>query len=484
MTKTVAIVGGGSAGIIAATYIKSYWKSNVNVILIYDHSKPGIGVGESLTPAIYKYLDQVGVTREELVKNVNATVKLGLKFKNWLNDGGYYYHNFSQYEDNFYNLVAAYDYSTGAYDNDTSYSRHYMENCVIPINPDAQQSLHIDAVLFSKYIEQKFKDQLTIIDDEIVSVQVVNNHINELVLKTKGTVKADFYIDATGFNSMLMKSLNNTWIDKTDWLPIDRCIPNPVITKFDKQPPYTTSEATKDGWILQVPLSNRWGTGYLYSSQFTSDEHAFEQFSKFVTDTYGVPLTNTSKVLSFKSGYWKDQWVGNCIAVGLSSGFSEPLEATNIHHTIEQIDQFVHLYSLKYCQFDVMNYNKLMTEFYENVYLYLRFCYTTNRTDSKFWSYMTNNTPQIVKDLEEKVKFDFLTFYDLLGPIFSFGNFTRVAIGLQKCDPTAIKNILEKRGLTNQARNASHKIRHQRQIDYQQTVDHKKYINFVKGTND
>lgn len=481
MIKNFVIVGGGTAGIIAATYIKAYWKSNVNVILIYDHSKPGIGVGESLTPAIYKYLNFVGVSRDELIKNVNASVKLGLKFKNWLNDGSYYYHNFSQYEDDYYNLVAAYDFSNGVYDNDTSYSRRYMENCLIPQDPNAQQSLHIDAVLFSKYIEEKFKDSLTIIDGEILNVQVSNNQIDGLELKDSRIIKADFYIDATGFNSVLMKNLSNQWIDKTDWLPINRCIPNPVVTDFVKQPPYTTSEASEDGWILQVPLANRWGTGYLYSSAFTSDETALEKFSNFLKTNYNSPLTNTSKILSFKSGYWKDQWVGNCITIGLASGFSEPLEATNIHHTVEQVDQFLHLCSLKYCQYDIMNYNKFMIEFYENVYLYLRFCYTTGRTDSEFWSYMTHNTPQIIKDLEEKVKFDFLTFYDLLGPIFGFANFTRVAIGLKKCDPVQIKNILQKRGLTERARQSSYRINKQKQIDLQYAVDHRAYINYIKN---
>lgn len=480
MIKKIAVVGGGTAGIIAATYIKKYWKTNVEVILIYDHSKPGIGVGESLTPAFYKYLDFVGITRDELIKNVNATVKLGLKFKNWLNDGNYYYHNFAQYEDDYYNLVAAYDLVQDHYDNDTSYSRVYMENGLIPRAPNAQQSLHIDAVQFSKYVENKFANWLTIIDDNVVDVVVNNNKITNLQLEKTGSFSADFYIDATGFQSVLMRKLKNTWIDKKDWLPIDRCIPNPVEFDFKIQPPYTTSEASADGWVLQVPLGNRWGAGYLYSSEFTTDTEAFEKFSSFVKTTYDTELTNTSRVIKFESGYWKDQWVGNCIVVGLSSGFSEPLEATNIHHTIEQVDQFVHLCSLNYCDFDVMNYNKFMSDFYENVYLYLRFCYTTGRTDSKFWEYMTNNTPKIVKDLEDKVRFDFLTFYDLLGPIFSFGNFTRVAIGLKKCDRNSVKQILEQRGLLEQAKQASYQNKLRKQQALKDAVSHRAYINYIK----
>ena len=479
MIKKIVIVGGGTAGIITATYIKQYWKNAVNVSLIYDHSKPGIGVGESLTPSIYKYLDFVDISREELVKNVNATVKLGLKFKNWCNDGKSYYHNFSQYQDNAYNLVAAYDIAHGQYDCDTAYDSFYMENCLIPQDPQAGQALHIDAVLFSKYVESKWRDKINIIDDVVLDVITAGDNIESLVLKNNGITSADFYIDATGFASMLMKKLPNTWIDKSDWLPIDSCIPNPVETNFTQQPPYTTSEASDDGWILQVPLSNRWGSGYLYSSEFTSDETAFDKFSQWSKQTYGKDLVNTSKVLKFKSGYWEKQWVGNCIVVGLSSGFSEPLEATNIHHTIEQVDQFIHLNSLEYCNFDRHNYNKFMSEFYENVYLYLRFCYTTNRTDSDFWKYMTNNTPDIVKDLDEKVKIDFLTFHDSLGLIFSFGNFTRVSAGLKKCNPEKIKQVLNNRGLLERAREASRQNRVKKAVDHKHTLSHRQYIDYV-----
>jgi tryptophan halogenase len=479
MTYKILVVGGGTAGIMAATYIKKYWKSNVDVTLVYDHSKPGIGVGESLTPVIYEYLDLVGITREELIKNVNATVKLGLKFKNWLNDGKHYYHNFSQYQDSYYNLVAAYDIAHNQYDSDTAYNATYMDNGLIPGDPNAGQALHIDAVLFSRYIENKFQNELTIVDGIVDAVVKNNENIDHVVLNDGRKLSADFYIDASGFQTVLMKHMNTEWIDKKDWLPIDRCIPNPVEYEFTKQPPYTTSEASTDGWILQVPLSNRWGAGYLYSSEFTSDDEAFSKFSQWSKQTYQKDLTNTSRVLSFKSGYWKDQWVGNCIAVGLASGFTEPLEATNIHHTVEQVRQFVHLNSLGYCSLDRINYNKIMQEFYENVYLYLRFCYTTKRTDSEFWRYMTNNTPSIVADLDEKAQMDFLTFYDSLSVMFSFGNFTRVAVGLKKCNRDKIKKILTQRNLLERARQESYSVRQRRAQDLTKAVDHRKFIDSI-----
>lgn len=479
MIKKIAVIGGGSAGVIAASYLKSYWGNNVNIDMIYDHSNPGIGVGESLTPAIWKYLDRVGITREDLIKNVNATVKLGLRFDNWPGDGSNFYHNFNHFEDHEYNLIAAYDTAYEKYSGDSSYDPFYMENCVIPQDPYAQQSLHIDATLFSKFIEEKFKDRITIINDIVDNVVVKDGEIDHIVLKNSGKYSADFYIDATGFGHVLMKHMGAEWIDKSDELPVDRCIPNPVPWEFKKQPPYTISEAIDNGWILQVPLQNRWGSGYLYSSKFTTDEEAFEQFEKWCQKKYNKPLTNTSKVLKFKSGYWKQQWVGNVIATGLCSGFAEPLEATNIHHTIEQIDQFVHNCSLNYTNYDIKNYNKYANEFYENIYLYLRFCYSTGRTDSEFWKYMTKNTPEYVKDLNEKVSSDFLTYYDLEGPMFSFGNFTRVSNGMKKTDSKRIREILKKRNLTDRAERASIEMRFKKEEAKTKIIDHKSYINYV-----
>jgi len=263
----IAVVGGGTAGAIAASYVKQCWGDAVEVILIYDHSNPNIGIGESLTPQIYTYLNYVGITREELIKNVNATVKLGIKFKNWLGDGSEFYHSFG--EDSAsnviskYNLEAAWDIANGTYDHDCCYQKDFFEQSKIPSCQHANQSLHIDGQLFSKFIIEKFKDQLTIHDDVVIDVIKKNNsqEIDYLKLKNNGTLSADFYIDSSGFAKVLFKHLENEWIDRSDWCPIDSCIPSPVFLNHETIPIYTTAEASTDGWILNVPLQNRWGTG-------------------------------------------------------------------------------------------------------------------------------------------------------------------------------------------------------------------------------
>lgn len=477
------VVGGGTAGMMAASLIKTYYGDQVEVTAIYDHKNPGIGVGESLTPFLYQYLNYVGITREELVKNVHATVKLGLKFKNWLNDGNYYFHNFNPLlePNDSYNMIAMCDIANECYDNDIGWGYYPLENSRIPLDHMINQSLHIDAVLFSRYVEDKFKDRIVILDGLVDAIEFKPNteEINNLILKDGRKIKGDFFIDASGFQYALFKHLDNTWVDKRDWMPINRCIPNPMPWDFTTQPTYTTSEASDQGWILQVPLSNRWGTGYLYASEFCSDEQAFENFENFLQKNYGKSLNNTSKVLKFNSGYWNRQWIGNCIAVGLSSGFAEPLEATNIHHTIFQLWRFINVFNFKIYTLDQNLYNKDMQEFYHNAYLFLRFCYTTGRQDSEFWKFLTNNTPDEIKFLDEKSRTDNIHIDIVNGPIFRYRNFTRVAYGLNKISAKSAKRILDIRQNYERASILSSIVHKTKQEIYNGMVDHKQYINSV-----
>jgi tryptophan halogenase len=487
-TYTLVIVGGGTAGAIAASYIKKYWGDIVKVILIYDKNKPSIGVGESLTPNIYNYLNYVGITREEMILNANATIKLGLQFSNWQGNQEKFYHPFYDHHfkssDNMYNFFAAYDYVNDQYDNDICYGNYYFENCRIPADISANQSLHIDATLFADYILKKFKNDLSIINDTVEKVVVnqENNHIESIYLKNNGKLQADFFVDASGFEKVLFKNLNGTWIDKKNWLPLNSCIPNQVVYDHNRLPVNTIAEATDNGWILQVPLSNRWGTGYLYSSEFTSDIDAISNFQKFLKERYNTTLSDNPKILRFVSGYWKEQWIGNCICLGLASGFAEPLEATNIHQVIYQIQTFTDIFNFKIFEYDILNYNKKMQIFYDRVYLFIRYCYTGYSKDSDFWRYLHSNVPDEIKMLDEKIREDFLNTGSMDFSIFNFDNFTKIAIGLGKVNKKSYAKILSDRNVVENSRFTSTEIRKIKYSNMLNSIDHKKFIESIKGT--
>ena len=352
----------------------------------------------------------------------------------------------------------------------------------MPKDPHTNFAFHIDANLFSKFIENKFKDKVEIIDDVVLDFNYKNNskQIKNLILKNNGTVEGDFFIDASGFQRILFSKLSVEWQDMRDWLPIDRCIPNPLEFQFKKQPPYTISEASDQGWILQVPLTNRWGTGYLFCSKFIDEDKAFGNFENFLQENYNRGLTNTSKVLKFESGFYKQQWVGNCICIGLSSGFAEPLEATNIHHTIQQIMYFTKLFNFKVFDHDVNTYNIKMERLYRNIYLYLRFCYCTNRRDSDFWNYMTNNIPKEVKDIVDKISNDIPT-NELLPDNYMFNsvNFLKVGYGLKMIDKENYLKILKNRSAIEIAREESTYFDNVKRKNEFNSIDHRLLIDSI-----
>ncbi len=478
------VVGGGTAGVICSTYLKSYWGDLIDVTVVYDHSIPNIGVGESLTPVINRYLNFVGITKEEIIKHCNSTIKLGLQFKNWLGDGNSFYHPFNSFDVdtnnvNTYGFETAYQIVNDCYDNDTAYSNKLLDSKKVPQNLH-DFAFHIDGNLFSGYILEKFKDKLEIIDDVIVDVvnSEIDNTIDHLVSKNNRKIHGDFFIDASGFKRILFNKTDNTWIDKKDWLPLNRFIGKQYFCEQTDIPVCTTSEATTDGWILQVPLQNRWGIGYLYSSEFTTDDTARLEFDKFLNIRYNTKIENT-KTLSFESGYWHNQWVGNSICIGLSSGFAEPLEATNIHHTIFQVDNFINRFNFKLFDYDINQYNEVMRLFYDRVYLFLRFCYTTGRKDSNFWNYMTSNIPDEVIQLEEKIKWDILNIETMPHSIFNYNNFTKVAIGLKKINKSSYNKILENRIVTENASINTEVMKNIKDNMFENSLSHRDYINQV-----
>ena len=490
----IVVVGGGTAGMMAASYMKAFWGPLADIQVIYDHNTPGIGVGESLTPVFDAYLKVVGITTVELIKHCNATIKLGLKFKNWTHEGSEWYHSFPLNDafgllDQpllFYNAIDAYDILHNQYDGSYNYGKYYFEHNTIPSanNLQYRHALHVDATLFSKYVEDKFKDQLTIIDGIVDNVNVANGNITSIHLKDGQEIVADIFIDATGYSRTLIKNLNPEWVDISDQLPTNRTIPNPLFKEFDSIPPYTTAEASKNGWILDVPLSNRRGTGYVYSSKFTTDQEAKEDFNQWLLKTHNVELAS-DRVISFSNGYFKNLWIGNCVAMGLASGFVEPLEATSIHHLITQVDNFVRIYHGKNLAFDIENYNRLAEAIYENSFKYIRFFYNTGRTDSEFWRYLDENKPGWLCSIEEKIKHSFITHRDIEDDrwMFESTSFNCIAYGhgMYK-DNTRIEHFLRSQGLYARAAQVSADVRKIKKLVEAESVDHKQWIDLIKSS--
>ena len=493
MKHKIVVVGAGTAGIMAATYFKSYWGDLVDITLLYDHKQPGIGVGESLTPLFDSYLKYVGLTTVDLIKNCNATIKLGLKFKNWTKPDHFWSHGFHVNETLIqtdqvaidFNIVDAYDILHDRYDNGFMYSNDYfIDNANTIPNKDNlvyRHALHIDAGLLSKYIESRFVDKINIVDGEIVHVEVKDQTIQHLKLEDGREISADIYFDVSGFSKILFKNLGAKWKDVTDLLPVNRTILNPLFKDFDTIPPYTQAEASKNGWIFNIPLSNRKGTGYIYCSDITSDEEALQDYNQWLLKNFNTELNGNNRIISFSNGHWDKSWINNCVSLGLANSFLEPLEATSIHHAWTLLQQFVNLYDFNHNKLSIDLFNKFSNQMYENSLRYLKFFYTTKRTDSEFWKYVNSRSTEWLDDFLEKLEASFISKFDIDdGIMFNGIDFVSVAYGHGYFkNKKSIENYLRSRYMYDYAAYLSERIRYQKQELKKHHVDHKQWIQHI-----
>ena len=489
MNKTpykIVIVGGGTAGTMAASYLKSYWNDLVDITLIYDKNNSGIGVGESLTPIFNDFLDYVGISKYDIIKNCNATIKLGLKFKKWINAESVWIHSFpiKQIEQEidetllYYSAVDAYGISIDKYENSFNYDKFYFDNNLIFSENihTFNHAFHVDATLVGRYIESRFADRLNIIDGIVDKVSLTQEKgIESIQLKSGEKFHADLFIDASGLGKELFQKLNPQWISLEDQLPTDRAIPNPIFKEYDEIPPYTTAEATTNGWILDVPLSNRRGTGYVYSSRFTTDEEAKKDFNNWLIKNHNVEL-QSDRIIEFKNGYWKKQWIGNCIALGLSSGFVEPLEATSLHNTFAQLKQITNLHTFTSSNHIRNVYNNFVNKMYNDCFKYIRFFYDTKRVDSEFWRYLTGNTPDWLDTLNYKISKSFILPDDIENLMFDVDSYISIGYGNNKFTKEGTKDYLKIHNLEERAKKQFQHINNNKIKMQKLAVNHKKWI--------
>ncbi len=318
--KEIVIVGGGTAGWLSAIYIKKKY-SNYNVTLIESSQIGILGAGEGGTPNLRSIImDEFGFDEEEFLKNVNGTKKYGIIFDKWNDDLNHsFIHGFA---------------SDGSENNLYSY--------------------HFDARLFAEYLKSKAIELGVVhLDAEVDEFKLNNGFINEIVLKDKSTLFTDFIIDCSGFSRLLIgKLFKGKWNSYENDLLINSAIPffiHKANTNINQK---TIAEAAEDGWYWQIPLQNRWGCGYLYNDTMIDDDSIILK----IKEKYKNETITINKKIKFQPGCFEDVWISNCIGIGLSTGFLEPLEATSIMTIIFQLRRLpIDLFDYSYR--DMYNYN-------------------------------------------------------------------------------------------------------------------------------
>ncbi len=406
LIRSIAIVGGGTAGWMAAASLAKFLKNlNCSIRLVESEQIGIVGVGEATIPPIMDFIRGLGVDENDLVRNTRATFKLGIEFRDWTRIGHSYMHPFGQTGFNMGPVAfSAYwlkalregkaarleEYSLQAV---AAYAGKFMRPVQAANSPVAgiTYALHFDASLFARYL-RKIAEADGVLRTEgrvkSVSLKAENGFIDALTLESGERVEADLYIDCSGFRGLLIEEALQTGYERWNhWLPCDRAAAVPC-ERTQALSSFTRATAKAAGWQWRIPLQHRVGNGYVYSSDFVSDAQAHEEL---LSGIEGQALADPLK-LQFATGRRKQFWNRNCVSLGLSSGFLEPLESTSIHFIQRGIAMLLTLFPDRaFRSAEIDRYNKIIGAEYERVRDFLLLHYSsTEREDSELWRYCRN----------------------------------------------------------------------------------------------
>jgi tryptophan halogenase len=415
--KKIVIVGGGTSGWMTAAAMATVLKGRYEIRLVESEEIGTIGVGEATIPMIQRFNKVVGIDENEFIRETQGTFKLGIEFVNWGKLGDRYMHGFGkigqelwtvpfdQYWRKMHALGKAGSLETYSISRMAAKANRFMPPKEdLPNSPLAEiaYAYHIDASLYAKYLRRLSQERGVVrTEGMIVSVsqRESDGHIDALVLASGERIEGDFFIDCSGLRGLLIEeTLKTGYEDWTHWLPCDRALAVPCESSATLLP-YTRSTAHRSGWQWRIPLQNRIGNGHVFSSRHVSEDEAA---ATLMSNLDGKPLAEP-RLIKFTTGMRKKVWNKNVVAVGLSSGFLEPLESTSIHliqHAVSQLLEFFP--DQGFSSADIDEYNRNARFHYERIRDFIILHYHLNqRTDSAFWKECADM--QIPSTLSEKL---------------------------------------------------------------------------------
>jgi tryptophan halogenase len=408
--RNIVIVGGGTAGWMAAAALaKALAHQPVAIRLIESEEIGTIGVGEATIPQIRVFNQLLGLDEADFMSRTRATIKLGVQFVNWWKPGHRYIHPFGvfgedlghipfhQYWLRLFQRGEAQD--IGAYSLTCSAAREGK----FERRPDLTWAFHFDASLYAKYLrEYAEKRGVRRIEGKIVTTALrgEDGFIESVQLASGEVVEGELFVDCSGFRGVLIEqALKTGYEDWSRFLPCDRAIA--VMSESTGQiAPYTRSTAHQAGWQWRIPLQHRVGNGHVYCSGFTSDDEAIDTL---LGNLEGARLSEP-RSLNFVTGRRRKAWNRNCVSLGLSSGFLEPLESTSIHLIQSGIARLIRNFPNKrFEQADIDIYNRHCRTEYEHIRDFIILHYkATARDDTPFWRHCA--AMEIPDGLREKIE--------------------------------------------------------------------------------
>lgn len=443
--KDIVIVGGGTAGwMTAAALSRTIDLNSIRVRLVESDSIGTVGVGEATIPNIIGFNRMLGIDEPTFMRETAATIKYGIEFVDWTKDGDRYFHPFGTHGVDLDGLSFHHHWSRAQTKGQASRIEDYCLTAQAalsgkaaspsrdPNNPLSMLShaYQFDAALYAAFLRRYAETRgLERVEGKVVSVNLApeTGFITSLDLDDGGTLKADLFIDCSGFRALLLgQALEVSYESWADLLPVDRAV-TAQTSKSGPVKPFTRCTAKQAGWQWRIPLQHRTGNGYVYSSRFIDDDTAKDEF---LSGLESDPITSL-KQIRFTTGRRTAFWEKNCIGIGLSSGFLEPLESTSIYLIQTGIKALVSLFPDATCpQIERDEYNKILGREYQQIRDFLVLHYVANeRTGRPFWDYLRdmpipNSLTQKIDLFRERGRF---FRYD--GDLFSETSWVAVFLG-------------------------------------------------------
>lgn len=456
--KSIVIVGGGTAGWMAAAALSNTLGSEqVKITLIESEAIGTVGVGEATIPNILTFNHMLGIDEREFMEATSATMKLGIEFIGWGRKEDAYLHPFGTHGANmgglsfhqFWNRLRLMGKARRIEDYCISAVAAYANKFTLPVQDPRRVESRItyayqfDATRYAAFLRKYAQARgVNRIEGKVIDVALneESGFIETVHLENGDSQSADFFIDCSGFKGLLIEeALSCGYEDWSHWLPCDSAVAMSCESTGEILP-YTKAIAREAGWQWRIPLQHRVGNGYVYSSQYTTDQAA----ASVLRNNLDGDAISEIKQLRFKTGRRKKFWHKNCVALGLSAGFMEPLESTSIYLIQAGITKLLALFpDRSFPQVEINEYNRILNLEFEQIRDFLILHYVaTERSGQPFWDYV--RTMKIPDTL--KTKIDLFKsrgrFFRYEGDLFTETSWVAVLLG-QNIIPTGYNPLID-----------------------------------------